>query len=198
MTKTKPSCKQDQPVAFNQRVMYGHKYVFILHSYPMHSGLMMPLLQQEDNQCLHPLCHDTVCVTLCKPLVWEETFSLWFSRQILMCIIDILISWRCSAISLHKPYWHCAICTGAVLQREEERAHRTVQFVFIEKKCRNVTLFHSTYRGQLSVTFPSSMGLSLMCTTGPGCVLVDLCKLERNKKTRVRVTAWLTWCNTDK
>lgn len=38
------------------------------------------------------------------------------------------------------------------------------------------------FYGVGSSTFPSSMGLSLMCTTGPGCDLVDLGRLDWQRR----------------
>lgn len=143
---------------------------------------MMPLLLQEDNQCLHLLCRDTVCVTLWKKhFLFDFHAKFWCLSLIFQLAEDVPLS--VSTVAAQAVLTLCHLHRSGYPQRRGEHTDRTVQFVFTEKKCRNVCSFRGTRRGRLSVTFPSSMGLSLMCTTGPGCVLVDLCKLEGHKKT---------------
>lgn len=105
-----------------------------------------------------------------------------------MFTIDISISLKCSAITLHcSGASHIDFVPSALKQRpgEEREAHlqntRTLKSFCFALSLLDSSLSHRLRGGRLSVTFPSSMGLSLMCTTGPGCVLVDL-RHAGNKK----------------
>lgn len=107
-----------------------------------------------------------------------------------MFTIDISISLKCSAITLlcsgtsHIDFVPSALkqLLGGEKSAGNTRTRQKLLFCF-------QPLFRRLRSGRRSVTFPSSMGLSLMCTTGPGCVLVDL-RHARNKKADMFTDQW--------
>lgn len=101
-----------------------------------------------------------------------------------MFTIDILIIFKCptiipSIVATQAILHLCHLCWRSYLLGREKYTSKIQKKSFrfvLAFRTEHLSQSHRLCSCQLSVTFPSSMGLSLMCTTGPGCVLVDLCE----------------------